>query len=327
MLLNLGLSGFALSGADVGGFTGVPTPALLTKWFEFGAFQPLFREHSSRRSGNREPWMDGPAEEATRRRFIEARYRLMPYLYTAAEYLSRTGMPIMHPLFVEYPQANADGHPLDSDAGGEFFFGPDLLVAPPPNPEQKDAYDVKFPPGNWYDFWTGLPVRNTTTTVETKPGVRPHSITTVAVQPAEDKLPVFVRGGAIVPMAPLVESTMEQPMGPLTLHVYPGDDCHGSVYLDDGVSFAYLRGSYARVAVRCEVSAHGVVVNIGEREGTFPVWWSRIDVVLHGVDHAPRSLRVNGRPAEQGLTFDATSETARAEVSDNGSEDVIEFSR
>lgn len=327
MLLNLGLSGFALSGADVGGFTGIPTPQLLTKWFEFGAFQPLFREHSSRRSGDREPWVDGPTEEDTRRRFIEARYRLMPYLYAAAENLSRTGMPIMRPLFMEYPHATADGHPLDADAGSEFLFGPDLLVAPPPNPEQKEAYDVKLPPGNWYDFWTGMPVRPTTTIVGTKTGEKPHSVTTRTVQPTEDTLPVFVRGGAIVPMAPLVESTMEKPEGPLTLQVYPGDNCHGSVYVDDGVSFAYRTGSFARIAMTCEVTPNGVVLQIGERKGSFPVWWSRIDVVLHGVDHAPRSLRINGRVAKQGLTFDAKSETARAEVTDNGSAQVIEFSR
>jgi alpha-glucosidase len=327
MLLNLGLSGFSLSGADVGGFSGVPDAALLTKWFEVAAFQPLFREHSSRKSGDREPWIDGPTEEATRRRFIETRYRLMPYLYTAADELSRTGVPILRPLFVEYPHAAADGHAIDLDAGGEFLFGPDLLVAPPPYPEQQDTYEVKLPPGNWFDFWTGLPVQRATSTPASKPGQKEHSAEALTAEPKPDSIPVYVRGGAIVPMAPLTQSTMQNPVGPLTLAIYPGDDCHGSVYIDDGVSFAYRRGAFARIALRCEVTEHSLVLHIGTREGTFPVWWSRFAVEVHGMTEAPHVVRVNGEVAAEKAVFDAAAKSVRAEFPDNGREQVIEFFR
>jgi alpha-glucosidase len=84
-LLNLGISGFALAGADVGGFAGSPSPDLLTKWFEVAAFQPIDRDHAAKGTRAREPWVDGPDLESIRRRFIEERYRLMPYLYTTVE--------------------------------------------------------------------------------------------------------------------------------------------------------------------------------------------------------------------------------------------------
>ena len=88
MLENLGLSGFTLSGADVGGFVGTPQPDLLTKWIEIATFQPIDRDHTEKGSGDQEPWVGGAEPESIRRRFIEERYRLMPYLYTLAQELS-----------------------------------------------------------------------------------------------------------------------------------------------------------------------------------------------------------------------------------------------
>src|SRR5664279_1375580 len=164
MLENLGLSGFALSGADVGGFAGTPQPDLLTKWLEIAAFQPIDRDHTEKGTGDQEPWVGGAEAEATRRRFIEERYRLMPYIYTLAEEASRTGLPIERPLFLEFPDAASDHHPLDIDnqAAGEFLLGPDLLVAAPPFPDKLDNYVVEFPSPAWYDYWTGKLVQKPT---------------------------------------------------------------------------------------------------------------------------------------------------------------------
>src|SRR5277367_5973209 len=130
MLENLGLSGFAFSGADVGGYAGTPSPDLLTKWLEVSAFQPIDRDHTEKGTGDQEPWVGGPEHEAIRRRFIEARYQLMPYLYTLAEETARTGMPMMRPLFLDYPFATRDRHPIDNDLGvdAEFLLGHDLLI-------------------------------------------------------------------------------------------------------------------------------------------------------------------------------------------------------
>ena len=157
MLKNLGLSGFSFTGADAGGFAGTATSGLLTKWLEIAAFHPIDRDHTEKGTGDQEPWIGGPEQENIRRGFIEERYRLMPYLYTLAEESTRTGLPMMRPLFLDYPGATRDKHPIDIDPGteGEFLLGHDLLIAPSPYPEAPDMYTVEFPSANWYDLWTG----------------------------------------------------------------------------------------------------------------------------------------------------------------------------
>ena len=103
-LLNLGLSGFSWAGADIGGFTGGPSPELLTRWYQIGAFTPVFRNHAAKNTPRAEPWVDGPQHLAIRRRYIEERYRLLPYFYAVAEQNARTGDPVMRPVFYDYPE-------------------------------------------------------------------------------------------------------------------------------------------------------------------------------------------------------------------------------
>ncbi|MBB5063883.1 alpha-glucosidase [Granulicella mallensis] len=287
-LLNLGLSGFSMSGADVGGFAGSPSPELLTHWLVLAAFQPIDRSHAAKGTRDHEPWVDGPEQENIRRRYIEERYRLMPYLYTTAEETSHDGVPILRPLFLEFPHATSDSHPLDQDAPGEFFFGPSILVAASPSPEEVAPYTVILPSGLWYNYWTGekldrraplgsrdLEIRDPTVT--DTPALQP-----IMVQPSLGELPLYVRAGSIVPMQPLVQSTEEKPSGPLTLRVFPGDNCHGDLYQDDGKSFDYRKGAYLRLHFTCNVEADGsLTVNIPKREGSFTPWWTafRIEAV------------------------------------------------
>ncbi|HEY1161313.1 MAG TPA: TIM-barrel domain-containing protein, partial [Terracidiphilus sp.] len=257
-LINLGLSGFAMSGADVGGYAGSPQPELLTRWFEVAAFQPIDRDHTATGTNPQEPWEDGTQEDLDlRRRYIEERYRLLPYIYTTAEEMSRTGLPIMRPLFLEFPTATPDGSPLDLATGNAFLLGPGLLVAQSPYPDELDDFSVNLPPVGWYDYWTGARVTGSAdrktigNDTATQPEVRIHR--------SLDTLPVFVRSGVIVPEQPLVQSTGEKPQGPLTLRVYPpaqpGKDCGGSLYLDDGISYAFQKGGFLRVAFNCRSTA------------------------------------------------------------------------
>ncbi|HKO12189.1 MAG TPA: glycoside hydrolase family 31 protein [Acidobacteriaceae bacterium] len=290
MLENLGLSGFAMAGADVGGYAGSPTSNLLTKWFEIAAFQPIDRDHTEKGSAMQEPWVNGPEQEAIRRRFVETRYRLMPYLYTAAEEASRTGVPIVRPLFLEFPDATPDRHPIDLDlpASAEFLFGPDILVAPAPFSDLTDTYSVEFPSAEWYDFWTGERVSNPEKqepeAVNTNPSARVPLL--LSVKPAIEKLPVYVRGGAIVPVQPLVQDTNETPSGPLTLRIYAGEHCAGTVYLDDGKTMAYRRGEFLRMSSTCEVGQGKLRVHIGAHEGSYPAWWHEIRVDVYGWESA-----------------------------------------
>lgn len=288
-LINLGLSGFAYAGADVGGFTGGPSPELLTRWFEIASFTPIFRDHAAKGTPRAEPWVDGPEQLAIRRRFVEERYRLLPYIYALADQNARTGDPLMRPIFYDYPDA-ADA---SCDQSMDFTLGHALLIAPPPKMESPEAYDVCLPKGGWYDYWTGQPVSaaasgEPATPAKEQPALgATNEAIRVTEHPALDRLPVFVRAGTILPRQPLVQSTAETPHGPLTLDVYPGPDCHGSIYLDDGHSMAFERGDFLRQTVRCSIDPKGdLAVQFGPREGRYKPWWTQIAVRVYGGDGA-----------------------------------------
>lgn len=291
-LLSLGLGGFALAGSDVGGFQGSPSPELLTRWFQVGAWTPLFRDHAEKGTADQEAWVHGPEHEAIRRRAVEARYRLLPYLYAAMEEASRTGVPAMRPMFLEFP-----GSGLDTE-DHQFMLGSALLVAPPPD-ETLDAYPLKLPAGTqWHDYWTG----------------RPLDISReIRLEKRLDVLPVFVRAGAIIPHQPLVQSTAETPDGPLRLHVYPGPGCAGCVYADDGLSLAYRRGGFLRQRFACTATAGGTRLRFLPREGSWQPWWREVEVWLHGASGLPRSVEMDGR-ALGGVSFDGDRGAVRFRV-------------
>jgi alpha-glucosidase len=292
MLESMGLSGFSMTGDDIGGFLGSPSMDLLTKWFEVGAFNPIFRDHTTKGSNPQEPWVGGPAQEAIRRKYIDTRYRLLPYFYTTVEHASRTGIPVMRPLFLDFPDATPDGHPLDLDAQGEFLFGPDLLVAPPEYPDEVQDYTVTLPPVPWYNFWTGEKV----TQDSSRPGAgNGQKLATLTVHPTLAVLPVYARGGSVIPMQPLVESTEQKPAGPLELRVYAGPDCHGSLYDDDGISLDYRQGDYLHVEYTCSSTPSGFTLHIGAQKGTYPAWWKQIRVLVYGWPATHATGLLNGR--------------------------------
>ena len=277
--------------------------------------------------------MGGPAQEAIRRHFIETRYELMPYLYTLAEEASRTGLPLVRPLFLEFPDATPDRHPIDLDvaAAGEFLLGPDLLIAPPAFPDEIDEYQAELPGSGWYDFWTGKRVDATTLPPPLTASVDPASEKekdaeqplAVHVTPRLDELPVFVRAGSILPMAPLVQSTDETPQGPLTLRVYAGDSCTGSLYLDDGKSYAFQQGSYLRMNFGCRVTHQGMEIEIGAHQGSFRGWWKEIKVEIYGWTPSKGEVLVNGKkvaasksPSKQEVVF---------QMADDGNGANVEF--
>jgi alpha-glucosidase len=317
MLINLGLSGFGMVGADVGGFIGTPTADLLTKWIELATFQPIDRDHTNEHTADQEVWVHGPDQEAIRRRYIEERYRLMPYLYTAAEEMSRTGIPMVRPLFLEFPHVTRDSHPIDLDAQGEFLFGHDLLVAPSPYPERLDSYTALLPSTGWYDYWTGEKIAKHMLQDGTGTDATP-----VTIEPKLEILPVYVRQGAILPVQPLVQSTNEVPRGPLTLRVYPGQDCHGSLYEDDGASFAYERGDYLRMDFTCMQTAAGLVLHVGRHVGTHAAWWKDLRIEVYGSASAPKIMTaVTGR--EVRANYDGLRHMAWFVLPDDGKgEDV-----
>jgi len=271
MLLSMGISGYGMVGNDIGGFAGSPTPTLLTRWIEAGAFNPIYRDHTAKGTADQEPWVHGPQHAAIRKQFIEERYRLLPYIYTAVEEMTRTGIPLMRPLLLEYPQS-----PEFFGDDNEYLFGHDLFVSPVTT-ELQDEKVIQLPPGSWYDYWSG----EKSSDRELK-----------KLKPALNELPVYVRAGAIVPRQPLVQNTGETPKGPLELRVYPGPDCRGSLYQDDGHSLNYENGEFLRVNYSCQVGAAAIkVVSTIEKDGYKP-WWNAAELVVYGIDKAPKSVHV-----------------------------------
>jgi alpha-glucosidase len=278
--LNLGLSGYPLVGADVGGFVGTPPPDLLTRWFEAAAFSPIFRDHTGKGTGDQEPWVHGPEQENIRRRYVELRYRLLPYIYTVAEEASRTGTPIVRPVFLEYPGAEDFYTEAASGFQPQFLFGRDFMVAPR-GTEMLDSYDVPLPPGEWYNYWTG----------ERMAGNKK-----LPIKAKLDELPLFVRGGSIVPQQPLVQNTAETPKGALELLIYPGTDCQGSIYLDDGNTFAYRKGVFLRQSFTCAEDGTRLQVKIEKPEGTYVPWWQEYALSIYGASSGPKRITVDGQP-------------------------------
>ena len=295
MLLSMGISGYPLAGADVGGFIGSPPPDLLTRWLELGTFYPIDRDHTSIGTADQEPWVHGPEHEAIRKRYIELRYRLLPYIYTGMEETARTGLPLMRPIFLEYPNEK------DFDAENrEFLFGRDLLVAPVLT-ETMDDIEDQFPAGEWYDFWTGAKFTNA------KKPKRHLDL---------DQLPLYARAGAIIPEQPLIQNTTEIPDGPLELRVYPGSDCSGSIYLDDGHTYGYEKNQFARVTYSCQATADAIAVKSQAREGSFTPWWKQIEVEIFGAPHAPKEVRT-GAQSISTWQFDSEHHSVRVTIPDS----------
>jgi alpha-glucosidase len=258
MLLGLGLSGFAFAGADVGGFSDDASPELLARWLQLGAFFPFFRNHSDFGTADQEPWVHGQPWEQLNRRAIELRYELLPYLYTALREASRTGVPAMRPLFLDFPQDEATWR-LDD----EFLFGSDLLAAPVVREGQRQR-EVYLPAGAWHDFWTGARLEG---------GRR------VNVDAPLERLPLFVRAGAFVFRQPVVSHTGEMPGQPLIVDVYPAARSEGLLYEDDGQSLAYQQGAFAERVFHQARGPEGCRLSVEAprgswRPGTRARWWS-----------------------------------------------------
>ena len=279
MLLSLGLSGYPIVGDDIGGFAGSPPADLLTRWYELGAFNPIYRNHAAKGTADREPWVSGPEHEAIRRRYIELRYQLLPYIYTETEETTRTGIPLMRPVFLNYPEAR-EFYGDDRD----FLFGQDLLVAPVVR-ETVDTHGVVLPPGEWYDYWTSE---------------RHAAKDTISLHPRIDEVPLYVRAGAILPMQPVVQSTAEKPNGPLELRVYlpsgiPAQNCGGSLYQDDGHTFGYQKGEFLRVSYACETSTGFTTVTSTVEQTGYRPWWNSIALTTYGVVTSPKEVRLGDR--------------------------------
>ncbi len=265
MVLNLGLSGIPLTGPDVGGFAGDPSPELFARWVQVGAFMPFFRIHSVIGSPPQEPWAFGPEIESIAARYIEWRYRLLPYLYSAVWQAAQTGLPIVRALALAYPDDPAT-YSLDD----EFLFGESLLVAPVVE-EGATSREIYLPAGGWYDFWTG----------EQHEG--PRRITCDAPL---DTLPLYARAGSVIPLWPVMQYAVEKRPEALALRVYLGEG-ESTFYEDDGES----------PAPRHRLTTWRVTdVGFSSRtlESAYHPGYERVVMVMAGLEREPSRVRLEG---------------------------------
>ena len=272
--LNTGMSGVPYWGTDVGGFFhSVPaTGELYARWFQLGASSPIFRSHGWVWREH-VPWAHGPRVEAICREYAELRYRLLPYTYTLAWQAHEDGLPLMRPLVLNYPD-----DPRVWALGHQFLWGDDLLVAPVTR-EGATTWAVYLPAGVWYDFWTGARHAG------------PGGIT---VEAPLERLPLFVRAGAIIPMGPVMQHSSERPLDELTLRVHPEGTTRFTLYEDDGRTQGYREGRYARILFECVAAPDGVTVRIGAATGDASVVPVRRRYHLEMGGPAPRAVVVDG---------------------------------
>ncbi len=267
-LIGLGLSGLGFTGPDVGGFAGEPDGELFTRWVQMAAFLPFFRAHTITGTPAQEPWSYGEPYLTIVRRFIQLRYELLPYLYTAAWQMSRYGWPMVRPLAWLAPDEAA----LWEDESA-FLCGDALLVAPVME-AGATSRPVRLPPGDWYDFWTHHVVRGE---VE-------------AVAPLE-VMPLYVRAGAILPLG---EPRTEPPDKFLRLHLYlPTADGERVSWLYEDAGDGYGLTRLSRFTVRRE--GERLTVRWA-REGEYEPSYEHIELAIHGLRRVPRDLTADGEP-------------------------------
>ncbi|HEX6126017.1 MAG TPA: glycoside hydrolase family 31 protein [Pyrinomonadaceae bacterium] len=293
MLANLSVSGVPFVGGDVGGFNDRPSGELYTRWLQAAALTPFLRSHSVGWAGNKEPWEYGDEYTPINRASIELRYRFLPYLYSLFHEHERTGQPVMRPVWYEFPDDKLTY--LISD---EYMIGTDVLITPivKEGMRHRDAY---FPTGAaWINWWTG----------ERLEGGKQHR-----VDAPLDRLPIFIRAGAVIPTQPVMQHTGEMISAPLTLNVAAGIEVGRTatfeIHQDAGDGYGYRLNEWQRIRIQHRPG----VINIS-RIGDFNGQSIR-SLEIVGIDANPRAITADGHVLDH--TYEPATKRLRVEVPDS----------
>lgn len=298
--INSALTGIPFWGTDIGGFvpTDEFTAELYLRWFQFGAFCPLFRCHG-RTWKLRLPWgwntgdpgpveissykqgaipdanqLHNPEVEPICRKYLELRYRLLPYLYSAVHQCATTGMPILRALWLHYPD-----DPKAVACDNQYLWGENILVAPV---VEKDVTSRKvyLPQGDWFDFWSGEPIT----------GGRDLS------RPVDlETMPLFVRAGAILPLGPVKQYVDEKIDQPLSISIYPGSDASFLLYEDDGKSFNYRRGEWTGTKMKWNEESRTLTMQLEPGSRMLPPLLRKLEIRLQ---EKFQTVEFDGGPVE-----------------------------
>ena len=287
---------------DIGGFLGVPNGGsndpddLYLRWLQLGTFQPIMREHSTEGQNARLPWEYDATTQAIGDQFLQLREQLVPYTYTLAQQASSTGLPMTQPLYLDYPDQSAA-----YDNPTEYMLGQDMLVAPVTTPGQVATTSVWFPPGTWTDYFTGATFQGPSTQTLEVP---------------ENRMPVFVKAGGIVPLQPATAEAQNAGTSPLTLRVFDGGNGSYSMYDDAGTGLGYEHGQSTTTPITSSVAGNTTTVRIGPAKGSYPGAPRSRSYTVDLVDlSAPHQVLENGRPLPSAdWSYDAGNHTLQVSV-------------
>ena len=250
--LNFTISGLPYWTTDIGGFfrpghsqyTDEKFHELLTRWFQWSVFNPIFRMHGY--MTETEPWKYGEKVEDNMRNMLNLRYQLLPYIYSEAWKVTQ-GSTMMRPLVMDF---NGDAEAVKQPF--EYMFGKAFLVAPitEAGVAQRDVYLPKLL--NWYDFWTGK---------------RFEGGQTVKAEAPLDRIPLFVKAGSIVPMGPVVQHSAQDSNQELEIRIYEGGNGEFSLYEDEGDNYNYEKGQFSIILFTWDDATK--TLTIADRSGSF----------------------------------------------------------
>ena len=250
--LNYTITGMPYWTTDIGGFfrpgkaqyTDENYQELLIRWYQWGAFNPIFRIHGYQ--SETEPWHFSQQVQNNMKKILDLRYRLLPYIYSEAWQVTESGSTIMRPLIMDF---NGDDSALEQDY--EYMFGKAVLVSPVTefNTEEWNVYLPKSV--YWYNFWTG----------EKNEGGK-----FIKTEAPIDKIPLYIKAGSIIPMGPIIQYATEK-NDPIEIRIYSGADGEFTLYEDENDNYNYEKGDYSTIAFKWDDSKK--ILTIGERKGTF----------------------------------------------------------
>ena len=270
----LSMSGISFCGTDIGGFSGEPDGELFTRWIQLGVFSPFMRAHSAGDTREREPWCFGEPFTSINRKFIELRYRLMPYFYSAFWEHHRYGFPILRPLVMSEQDVEINHFRQD-----EFTFGDKILVCPVMEQGQKTR-KVYLPKGDWYHYWTHEKLKGGAELV---------------VETPLDSMPIFVKAGAVIPESPVMQFVGEKQIDELLFQVYYSTYEVNSFFFEDyGETFAYEQDIYMEKKFVTNGDDHSMTIT-QSIEGLYTPRYEHYEMKIIGLPFKPSKVLVDNK--------------------------------
>jgi alpha-glucosidase len=270
--LNIGLSGVPAWAHCMGGFEQVADPELYIRWCQFGMFSPIAHLFGMEHPNYKEPWSYGEEAQAIFAKYDKLRYRLIPYIYLSYYNSYLTGSPVIQALVLNYP-TDVNTYTIDD----QYLFGENMLICPVTEKGARTR-TLYLPEGDWIDYWSG----------ETYSG-KQNIITKTPL----DKLPVYIKAGAIIPMQPDMHYFGEKPIDPITLDIYPSGNSSTTLYEDDGLTLDYQQGVYAQTEIVCSANAQTINIDVLSSKGKFKVIDRNYILWVH-LDKKPVSVSSGG---------------------------------